>query len=380
MIELKPDKVIDMSYTERAAKYICYFSYGTVIFLFLKYGLPAALPFIIAFTAATVAEKAANKLSRKTGINKRIYCALILLILILALVTAGTAIFGRLIYEAREFAEEYISDGRKLEDMINGVNELSEKITAKLNLSQSMRSSVKNTVDNAVARVTDLLINKIGSILEKLASAVIGGLPSWILFVTVTLISTFYLGCTRYGNDPILKHLSSENKKRLLRIKNGVAKTIGRYVKAYATIMSITTTVLFAGFTIIGIKYAFLVALIVAVLDMLPVIGLSTVMIPWGIIELARGNAGRGFALLAIFAVAVVIREALEPKIIGKCIGANPLITLFAMYAGLKLFGIGGVIVLPMLISGGLAYLSEKEHSAAVRKRPTTKRNNIYTE
>ncbi len=369
-----------MSYTERAAKYICYFAYGTAIFLFLKYGLPAVLPFIIAFTAATVAEKAANKLSRITGINKRIYCALILLILLITFVTAASAIFGRLIYEAREFAEEYISDQKKLEEIINSVNRISEEITSKLDLPQNMRSSVKSTVDSAVSRVSDLIIGKIGSILEKLATAVIGGLPSWILFITVTLISTFYMGCTRYGSAPILKHLSNENRKRLLRIKNGIAKTIGRYVKAYATIMSITTVILFVGFTIIGIKYAFLVALLVAVLDMLPVIGLSTVMIPWGIIELASGNAGKGFALLAIFAVAVVIREAIEPKIIGKCIGTNPLVTLFAMYSGLKLFGIGGVIVLPMLVSGGLAYLSEKEHSAAIRKRPIAKRVNFNSE
>ena len=119
--------------------------------------------------------------------------------------------------------------------------------------------------------------------------------------------------------------------------------------------------------------------MLIAVLDMLPVIGLSTVMIPWGIIELAKGNAGKGFALLAIFAIAVVIREALEARIIGKCIGANPLVTLFAMYAGLKLFGIGGVIVLPMLVSGGIAYLSEKEQSPAICKAPSTKRVDTNT-
>ncbi len=369
-----------MAYSERAARYICYFAYGTAVFLFLKYGLPAALPFIIAFTVATIAEKAANKLSRKNRINKRLYCALILLILILALIATVTVIFGRLIYEAREFAEEYISDGRKLEGIINGVNHFSEKITEKLDLPQDMKISVKRTVDSAVSSLTDLLVSKVGSILEKLAAAVVAGLPSWILFIAVTLISTFYFSCTRYGNDPIVKCLSNENRKRMLRIKNGVAKTIGRYAQAYATLMSITTLILFIGFTVIGIKYAFLVALLVAVLDMLPVIGLSTVMIPWGIVELTKGNAGKGFALLAIFAVAVVLREAAEPKIIGKCIGVNPLITLFAMYAGLKLFGIGGVIVLPMLVSGLLAYLSEKEKPAAIHKRPIAKRNDINVE
>ena len=368
-----------MSYTERAAKYICYFAYGTAIFLFLKYGLPAILPFIIAFLGSTLAEKAANKLSRKKGINKRIYSALILAILLIALASAATAVFGRLIYEAKEFASEYVSDGQKLEKIIKSINQLSENITERLDLPSEMRLSVKSTVDTAVNRVSELIVNKVGAILEKTATAIISGVPSWILFITVTLISTFYLSCTKYGNDPMLRQLSYDNRKRLLRIKNGMAKTVARYAKAYATLFSITTSILFAGFTMIGIKYAFLVAMLIAVLDMLPVIGLSTVMIPWGIIELAKGNAGKGFALLAIFAIAVVIREALEPRIIGKCIGANPLVTLFAMYAGLKLFGIGGVIVLPMLVSGGIAYLSEKEQSPAICKAPSTKRVDTNT-
>ena len=159
----------------------------------------------------------------------------------------------------------------------------------------------------------------------------------------------------------MLKKLSIEKRKTFLRLKNGFTTTIGKYVKAYGILMALTTSVLFAGFTVIGIKYAFFVALLVAILDMLPIIGLSTVLIPWGIIEISKGNAGKGFALFAVFAVAIVLREALEPKIIGKCIGTNPLVTLFAMYCGLKLFGFGGVVVLPIIVSGALAYLSEKE-------------------
>ena len=368
-----------MSYTERAAKYICYFAYGTVLFLFLKYGLPALLPFFIAFSVSATAERAAIGLSKKTGISKRIYCALILAILIIAIITAVVSIFGRLIYEAKEFAREYISDERKLENLINGANGISQMIAEKLDLSPNLRASAERTVDTAVKKISEIIINKAGGILEKLASAVLGGLPSWILFTTVTLISTFYLGCTKYGNDPILRSLSIKNRRRILKFKNGAVKTVGRYARAYAIIMSLTTAVLFTGFTVIGIKYAFLVALLIAVIDILPVLGISTVMLPWGIIEIAKGNAGRGFALLAIFAVAVVIREALEPKIIGKCIGANPLITLFAMYTGLKLFGIAGVIFLPILASGIISHLFEKEKPAAVGKIPIAKRNDIDT-
>ena len=366
-----------MSYTERAAKYICYFAYGAVIYLFLKYGLAAALPFIISFLVASFAEKAANKLSAATRINRRVYSALILLIILILLITLTSAIIGRLLYEAREFVNEYISDPSKLEKILYNASRISESLTVKLNLPPSVRSSLGKTVDNEIGRISDIVISKIGEILEKTVAYVISGAPSWILFVTVTIISAFYFGCTRCARDPIIRKLSSDNRKKLLRLKSGIISTVGKYARAYLTIFSISTAVLFCGFSIIGIKYAFLVALLVAMLDMLPVIGLSTVMIPWSLIELARGNAGIGFALLAIFAVTVLIREAVEPKIIGKCIGANPLITLIAMYTGLKLFGIKGVIALPIIISGAITYLSEKEHSTAIKKPPITKRNDI---
>lgn len=363
-----------MDYIERAAKYICYFLYAGAGYLFLKYGFPAVVPFLIAFLAASFAERTARRLSAVTKINKRIYIALILIIIIIALITCTASIFGRLIYEAREFANEYITEPNKLNRIINNASRISEIITAKLDLPPEIRESVHKTVDNAISRISDLIISKIGEILEGTVAFIISGIPSWILFITVTVISTFYFAGLKYTKDPILKRISSTNKRRLTKIKNGIITSVGKYLKAYLILISVTTVILFCGFSLIGIKYAFLIAILTAIIDMLPIIGLSTVMLPWGIIEISRGNAGVGFALLAIFAVAVIVREALEPKIIGKCIGANPLITLFAMYTGLKLFGIKGVIVLPIIVSGFVSYLSEKEHSAAIEKRPIAKR------
>jgi len=357
-----------MSYTERAARYICIFAYCTALFLFLKYGVGTVLPFFIAFIAATLAEKAALKISKKTGINKRIYCAVIIVMFMLVLLTIITAIFGRLLYEAREFAEEYLSDGKRIEGLFNGASELSERITERLNISDAMRTRVKNTVDDAISSISDVLLSKVGTLIEKTATGILSGLPSWILFVTVTVISTFYIGCRDQSKSKLTSIIPPKHTERLKKLKNGVSGTVAKYVRAYTALLSITATVLFAGFTMMKIKYAFLTALLIAVLDMLPVIGLSTVMIPWAITELINGNAGKGFALIAIFAVAVIIREASEPKIIGKCIGSDALVTLFSMYAGLKLFGVGGVIILPMITSGVIAYYSEKHDTTDINK------------
>lgn len=357
-----------MNYTEKAAKIIYFFGYGVTVYLLLKYGLPAVLPFIIAFVASTVAEKAANKLTKKTGTSRRVYCALIIILVISVMLSLSAVIVGRLVYEAKEFAEEYLNDNEKIEILLNGANGLSAKITEKLNISESARQMVATAMDSATEKIAEIVLGKIGSIIEKSASLILTGLPSWLLFITVTTISTFYLGCSKKGNDGISSLLTTEQKKKILKLKSGVAVTVMRYIRAYSLILTVTAAVLLVGFTILKIKYAFIIALLVAVLDLLPVIGIGTVLIPWALIEIANGNHGVGFGLIAVFAVAVVTREIAEAKIIGRCVGTNPLITLSAMYAGLKLFGFAGLLLAPMLLSGIIAYRSEKSKTADIKE------------
>lgn len=366
-----------MNYSEKAAKYICWFAYGTAVYLLLKYGIAAILPFIISFTAYSVADKLSFRLSRKTGINKRIYSAVIVFIFLSLLIISVFAIIGRLFFEAREFIEEYINDPEKLSSLLKSTDGISEKIAEKMKLSPENELMFRKTIDSAAGKLTDLLIQKAGGLIEKIASGIISGLPSAILFITVTVISTFYFIFSKSGDRGILTIIGKNNREKLEKVKNGFAKTVIKYVKAHLLMLSLSAIVLFIGFSILKIKYVFLVAITIAVLDMLPVIGIGTILIPWGIGCLIKGNAGLGFGLLAVFAITVIIRETAEPKIVGKCIGANPIITLISMYAGLKLFGFFGLIILPMLSSGIIAYLSEKNNTSAVNKRTARERHNV---
>lgn len=366
-----------MEYTEKAAKYICWFAYGTAVYLLLKHGITAILPFIISFTAYSVADKLSQRLSKKTGIDKRIYSTVIILITLTLIIAVIFAAIGRLFFEAREFIEEYINDPKKMSTLLRGVDGLSEKLAKRLNLSAESELTFRKAVDTATGKLTDLLIQKAGGVVEKIASGIISNLPSALLFIAVTVISTFYFACAKSTKNNFYAIFGEKTLLRIEQFKNGFAKTVIRYMKAYLIMMLISGGVLFIGFSILKIKYAFLVAIIIAVLDMLPVIGIGTILIPWGIGALIRGNAGLGFGLLAVFAIAVIIRETAEPRIIGRCIGTNPIVTLISMYAGLKLFGFFGLVILPMLSSGIIAYISEKNNTSAVNKGTVRERNDF---
>ena len=99
-----------------------------------------------------------------------------------------------------------------------------------------------------------------------------------------------------------------------------------------------------------GQKYALLIAIGIAIIDVLPVLGTGTVLIPWGVILILTGSVGRGIAILALYLIVTVIRQILEPKIIGEYIGLYPLITLISMYAGLQAFGIVGMFLFPITV------------------------------
>ena len=113
--------------------------------------------------------------------------------------------------------------------------------------------------------------------------------------------------------------------------------------------MLITFGIMLIGLFILGIERAALIAVIIALLDLFPILGVGIVLVPWSIFELALGNNGRGIGLIVIFVSYTVIREIIEPKIIGKSLDVHPALTLVSLYVGYALFGGLGLIVFPIL-------------------------------
>jgi predicted PurR-regulated permease PerM len=136
-----------------------------------------------------------------------------------------------------------------------------------------------------------------------------------------------------------------------------------QYGRSYVLILGITFAELTLGLLILGVKRFVLIALLIAILDIFPVLGTGTVLIPWAVIALIQGSIGRGIGLLVLYAVITVIRQVIEPRIVGKHVGLHPLITLICMFVGTSLFGWIGLFGLPIL----MAILLELHNSGTLR-------------
>ena len=225
--------------------------------------------------------------------------------------------------------------------------------------------------DPQVLTALEEMQTQLFSMLGQLVSSVSVWLTTWVsstavslpgLFIRLLLmvISTFfftidYEKITQF----VLNALHGHTREIVLQVKNYVVGTLFVCIWSYALIMFITFTELSIGLWVIGVERSTLIAALIAVFDILPVLGTGGIMIPWAILSLLGGELTRGLSLLVLYLIITVIRNIIEPKIVGKQIGLHPVLTLMSMYVGTNLFGVVGLFGLPILLSL-LRYLNEK--------------------
>ena len=123
---------------------------------------------------------------------------------------------------------------------------------------------------------------------------------------------------------------------------------LGGWLLAQAKLSGITCLILAAGFWILRIPHGLLWAILVALVDAFPILGTGTVLLPWGLVSLIQGNAAQGIGILAVYTVVTITRTVMEPRVVGKQLGLDPLVTLFALYAGYRIWGLAGMLLAPM--------------------------------
>ena len=194
------------------------------------------------------------------------------------------------------------------------------------------------------------MLSSLASRLPGLAASLFSALPAALFFLIVSVVACFYF-CT--DGVSITRSLGSflprEWQFKMPRIKEDLRDVLRKYVKAYGILLLLTFALLLVGFLVLGVEYAFLLAFLIALADFLPVIGVGTILIPWGIVMLLQKRFYVGFGLLILYLVISLIRQIVEPKVLGKSLGLHPLLTLFATYVGFSLFGIVGMILAPIV-------------------------------
>lgn len=341
-----------------------------LIFLFFKYCFGIASPFIVSFFLAVLLQRPLRWLDKKTK-NKchglmSILLVFFCLIIILGPVVLILTLIGKEISNFVGFISQQLSDVPNLlaslqNELIKFLDFLPEDIYT--TVSDSLTEFFGRLINNFSMEALDDLGVDIKSVATGLTTGISGvysvvkNIPSVLIGVVIGVVAwIFFTKDYRYIVNFIKLQLP-ENKKNLLGdFKQIFSKTVLKMIKAYALIMFITFCELFIGFTIlnaIGVSnnnYAAIVAAGIAIFDILPVAGSGGILIPWMIISLIMGNVGQAVGLLVIYIVISVIRQYIEPKIVGTSLGVHPIVTLAGLYFGLKLFGFMGMFIVPITV------------------------------
>ena len=196
-----------------------------------------------------------------------------------------------------------------------------------------------------------------------------GKIPLWFLTVVVTIFCSGFISLD-YPKVMQLLLLPIPQKLRpgLARLKNFAATTLLRLVRAYLLLLLITFGELCLGLWLLGVGPFAAVAAVIALLDLLPVIGTGSVLVPWAVLVLLGGESGLGWGLIVLYLVITVARNFLEPRIVGSSIGLPPLLSLVCVYAGLRLFGVLGAVLMPCAALTVLFFLKSNRASPPAEK------------
>ncbi len=312
------------------------------IFIFFRYIFSLLLPFIIALLIAFVLNYPIRILQKRTKINSKILSAILVTTLMVLLGFIVFLILNRVITEAKDFlisisenSDRYISDFFAFIDSLAKKLPFIDAIGA--DLSKTVSDVVKSMLTEATAHLPSIIAN------------VISMLPHILLFAVIIILASYYF-CADFDGikNSIMSLLPVGAREGLRRFKRRLTDTGIKYLKSCFIIMFITYFELLVGFLMLGIPYAFTLSFIIATVDMLPIFGVGTVLVPWAVWEQLTGNTYIAIGLVIIFAVVTVVRQFIEPKIISSGIGISPITTLFAMYIGFRLFGLAGLIFSPL--------------------------------
>ena len=338
--------------TQQKLDFLINCGYWTIIagavYLVLEYLLPISVPFLlgipIAYFVIWLCQKirCTHKLMR-IGMTILVYGIIGLLITLMVIkgISTVTSIIKWLpeVYEL------------KLLPLATLIYDWSIETIERLN--PTLLNALEMLLESLLTAIKNL-ISYLSGFAVDLISGVVTGVPSLILSLLAMIFSTVFVAndYERIGQF-YTDNIPRKVKTILWNIRVYLTDTLFVVIRSYVLIMLLTFSELSILFSLFHIEHAVLKASIIALLDILPILGTGGIMIPWGIISLVLGYTKLGIQLLFIYIVVTVIRNYVEPKIVGTQLGLHPIITLVSMFIGLRLFGFLGLFGLPV----GISYL-----------------------
>ncbi len=334
----------EIDYKKLSAKLVCVALCVLAIWLVFEYALAIVLPFLIAFCIGVPINKLSLRICSRIRLPRKL-CAVLLVIL-------SFGALGTLLYLgfSRFFSEleEYVSSTHTGTE---GIGKALERLGERLPIISAGIKMLGEGIGVGFSGLVSEMAERGMAAMGSFAVELVKKAPRLIISLVISLISCFYFA-TDYER---IKHgiLSVFSGKTSLEIRRSGGMVIGalkKYAKAYLLIMLITFGEIFVGLLLIGVPYAFVIAAVVSVIDILPFFGTGIVLLPWAGVSFLMEDYRVGTGLLMLYGVITIVRQLIEPRIVGKSLGLHPLATLFSMFAGLSLFGFFGMLVAPLAL------------------------------
>lgn len=316
-----------------------------LVWLGMRFLVPIAFPFLLGTALALAAEPLVRILSRRlprsisAGIG--VFVTLILLSCLLLLLAALLVReLGRLAGALPDLSQTAIQGIAALK---NFLVDLSSRTP------EGIRPMLMQTVDGLFSG-SSAIVDEIARQIPGIASTILSHVPGSFLTVGTGILSGFMLSarlpklrCWLSG-QPLTQRL-----RQYLPALKHLRSAITGWLKAQCKLSCVCFAILLAGLLFLRIPYAPMWSALIAIVDAIPVLGTGTVLLPWSLILWIQGNAAQAIGLLGIYAVTLLSRSALEPRLVGKQLGIDPLVTLLFLYVGYRLWGIGGMLLSPLL-------------------------------
>lgn len=301
------------------------------------------MPFVIGWIISAIANPLVRLLEKKMKIVRKHSSMVIIIGVLAAVVGLGYLAVSRIVLEAgnlianlpqiyANWQEDFEEIGQNLQVFYN-------------RLSPDIQKSIQNVSTN-FAEYASSLVQAIGEPTFEAAGNFAKNVPSTLISIIMCLISAYFFTADHDGIlDTLRKNIPSEIFGKVSGVIHDLKSVVGGYFKAQFKIMGIVYVILVIGLLILKVNYALLVSFAIAFLDMLPFFGTGTVLAPWAIIKILSNDYQMAVGLLILYAVSQVVRQVIQPKIVGDTIGMDPLATLFFMFIGYKVSSIIGMII-----------------------------------
>lgn len=369
--------------TERKKKTIINILYYALLlalfYCFMKYAFGLFFPFIMAFLVAMIMQKPINFVSEKTKIKKGVVSGILILLLV-AVIGFLISLLGVKIWEAFRDFLDFLA--KKFGDLPNFLDKLEIWVADRIRFfPDSMESSINSTISDTINKFKEQFVSPesgtimqdaitslpISSVLKKidlsaLSSSISGvwytakQIPAIFLAVIVSIFACCFMASDYDRLTEFVKRQFTGKNENFSKAKTIVTTSFKNLIKAYALIILVTFVEMLLGLSalkLFGIykgSWIVFIAMGTAIVDIMPVLGTGTILLPWSLYSFISGDIPMGIGVLVLYVFITIMRQFIEPKLVAGQLGLPPFVTIVGMYIGLKIFGIIGMFAVPLTI------------------------------